>query len=140
MKQSTKKTTIVTLVLTFYTSRMIAFDSPSDHKPFEYRYQHLLSSIPSDHQFLISLHPSCSFFFLLPPSPLFVFVFFDICSYFLVSRFLWQTTDLLETLVHSVVTHGGEGLIMRKERSVYEHGRSLSLLKVKVKGRGRSDG
>jgi ATP-dependent DNA ligase len=35
-------------------------------------------------------------------------------------------------MVDEVITYGGEGIILRKPLSLYEHGRSNSLVKYKV--------
>jgi ATP-dependent DNA ligase len=38
----------------------------------------------------------------------------------------------MQEAVRGVIEDGGEGIIMRKIKSFYEHGRTTSLLKVKV--------
>jgi ATP-dependent DNA ligase len=49
-----------------------------------------------------------------------------------VARMASTTQSHLNNMLHNVVDHGGEGIILQKSSSRYEHGRSTSLLKVKV--------
>jgi ATP-dependent DNA ligase len=43
----------------------------------------------------------------------------------------------IKNLSQKIINHGGEGVILRKLLSLYEKGRSLSLLKLKVLEVGR---
>eukprot|EP00026_Physarum_polycephalum_P002338 Phypoly_transcript_02344.p1 GENE.Phypoly_transcript_02344~~Phypoly_transcript_02344.p1 ORF type:complete len:892 (+),score=111.01 Phypoly_transcript_02344:67-2742(+) len=86
--------------------RIVTFDIPevSMRKvPFEGRYKALLSSIDSMHPFLI-----------------------------IVSRMRCTSKLQLKTLAESVLNEGGEGLILRKAKSLYIPGRSDLLLKFKA--------
>lgn len=47
-------------------------------------------------------------------------------------RILCEAVNSTHSFVQSVVDSGGEGIIVRKSFSYYEHGRSASLLKFKV--------
>lgn len=38
----------------------------------------------------------------------------------------------MQQYMQIIMTHGGEGVVLRKPESPYEHGRSASLLKHKV--------
>eukprot|EP00026_Physarum_polycephalum_P002270 Phypoly_transcript_02276.p1 GENE.Phypoly_transcript_02276~~Phypoly_transcript_02276.p1 ORF type:complete len:794 (+),score=74.23 Phypoly_transcript_02276:119-2500(+) len=81
--------------------RLNAFDCPDTAKPFEDRYERLVSSVS-------------------PANPCVV----------VVSRYLsFDATQ--DTIVQNIVQQEGEGIIMRKEGSPYEHGRSSSLIKMK---------
>eukprot|EP00026_Physarum_polycephalum_P004684 Phypoly_transcript_04707.p1 GENE.Phypoly_transcript_04707~~Phypoly_transcript_04707.p1 ORF type:complete len:664 (+),score=57.25 Phypoly_transcript_04707:58-2049(+) len=81
--------------------RLVAFDSPSSCETFEERYARILD-IPREHSFLI-----------------------------LAPRLLCKRAANVYML-HDIVTENeGEGIILRKKGSLYEPGRSLSLLKMK---------
>eukprot|EP00026_Physarum_polycephalum_P003386 Phypoly_transcript_03397.p1 GENE.Phypoly_transcript_03397~~Phypoly_transcript_03397.p1 ORF type:complete len:737 (+),score=68.96 Phypoly_transcript_03397:178-2388(+) len=82
--------------------RMIAFDEPAFEVPYEERYASILHEINAAHEFLI-----------VAPRILF---FSD-----------WQ----LDQMTQQIISHQGEGTILRKALSFYENGRSLSLFKVK---------
>eukprot|EP00026_Physarum_polycephalum_P004297 Phypoly_transcript_04315.p1 GENE.Phypoly_transcript_04315~~Phypoly_transcript_04315.p1 ORF type:complete len:712 (-),score=56.46 Phypoly_transcript_04315:8-2143(-) len=85
--------------------RMIAFDNPSLNTqdfPFELRYKRLLDSTKPAHPFII-----------------------------VASRFLVGRQSPFRYFIQLITENGGEGIILRKRESLYEHGRSLSLLKVK---------
>ena len=47
-------------------------------------------------------------------------------------RVLCKHSKHLNVLVQEVIDDGGEGVIMRKVGSLYEHGRSPNLIKLKV--------
>lgn len=42
----------------------------------------------------------------------------------------------MEDSLQSLLKEGGEGIVLRKPSSLYEHGRSPSLFKLKVYGSG----
>eukprot|EP00026_Physarum_polycephalum_P001037 Phypoly_transcript_01038.p1 GENE.Phypoly_transcript_01038~~Phypoly_transcript_01038.p1 ORF type:complete len:1240 (+),score=185.34 Phypoly_transcript_01038:28-3720(+) len=86
--------------------RMIAFDAPpknDDHVPFEVRYYFLLANTSFGNPFVV-----------------------------IAPRFLWNRNIPLNSAVQLIIDHGGEGLILRKFGSLYLHGRSQSLLKLKA--------
>eukprot|EP00026_Physarum_polycephalum_P001205 Phypoly_transcript_01206.p1 GENE.Phypoly_transcript_01206~~Phypoly_transcript_01206.p1 ORF type:complete len:647 (+),score=92.12 Phypoly_transcript_01206:1465-3405(+) len=85
--------------------RVIGFDdpTPATHSlPFELRYTSLILHIPLHHPFIILAYRS-------------------------------QCTGKLQLdrLMEFIAQNGGEGVILRKPGSVYDHGRSSSLVKVK---------
>eukprot|EP00026_Physarum_polycephalum_P001631 Phypoly_transcript_01633.p1 GENE.Phypoly_transcript_01633~~Phypoly_transcript_01633.p1 ORF type:complete len:1064 (+),score=132.57 Phypoly_transcript_01633:31-3192(+) len=85
--------------------RMISFDDPSRvsrKSPFEDRYAHILD-IPTTHPFNI-----------------------------VATRVLCQTQNHLAVAVQAVIDHSGEGIILRKRNSVYKHGRTHLLIKLKA--------
>lgn len=47
-------------------------------------------------------------------------------------RVLCKDQKHLLKMVEGIIDHAGEGVILRKRGSFYEHGRSSSLLKMKV--------
>ena len=47
-------------------------------------------------------------------------------------RVLGQDDEHLKFVLQSVIDDGGEGAILRKVGSLFEHGRSTSLIKLKV--------
>eukprot|EP00026_Physarum_polycephalum_P001704 Phypoly_transcript_01706.p1 GENE.Phypoly_transcript_01706~~Phypoly_transcript_01706.p1 ORF type:complete len:1010 (+),score=136.82 Phypoly_transcript_01706:80-3109(+) len=86
--------------------RMPIFDTPSrstEKMEFENRYNTLLANIGSDHPFGI-----------------------------IVSRVLCSDETHLQNTLKAIVNKGGEGIIIRQPRSMYEHGRSKCLFKLKV--------
>ena len=73
-------------------------------------------------------------FSLSSPSLLFPlpqFIFFD-HKYFVAPRFQFKRNMSHNFFIQVIVPDGGEGIILRKCGSLYEHGRSFSLLKLKV--------
>lgn len=48
------------------------------------------------------------------------------------SRMLCSSKETLVKKLESIINEGGEGLIVRKPKSLYESGRSINLLKLKV--------
>ena len=46
---------------------------------------------------------------------------------------LFKFSTLSKYFIQMVIDDGGEGIIVRKVGSLYEHGRSKELLKLKVK-------
>eukprot|EP00026_Physarum_polycephalum_P001458 Phypoly_transcript_01460.p1 GENE.Phypoly_transcript_01460~~Phypoly_transcript_01460.p1 ORF type:complete len:826 (+),score=126.37 Phypoly_transcript_01460:385-2862(+) len=89
----------------WYNSRLLSFDVPShifQKNTFEERYRILLENIdPSNLYVIVAMRVAC--------------------------RSRYHLNDFMQL----VVDEGGEGVILRKERSLYEHGKSLSLLKIK---------
>eukprot|EP00026_Physarum_polycephalum_P002904 Phypoly_transcript_02913.p1 GENE.Phypoly_transcript_02913~~Phypoly_transcript_02913.p1 ORF type:complete len:747 (+),score=87.92 Phypoly_transcript_02913:75-2315(+) len=86
--------------------RTVAFDNPDPRLrnfPFESRYNALLQSSASTHPFLI-----------------------------IAPRKLIHDHVKLERSITCIMEDGGEGVILRRPKSVYEHGRSPSLLKLKA--------
>lgn len=59
---------------------------------------------------------------------LFLFELWNIISY----RSLCESQQFLEQNIQKIIKNGGEGAILRKPKSIYESGRSSSLLKLKV--------
>eukprot|EP00026_Physarum_polycephalum_P004416 Phypoly_transcript_04435.p1 GENE.Phypoly_transcript_04435~~Phypoly_transcript_04435.p1 ORF type:complete len:688 (+),score=101.45 Phypoly_transcript_04435:123-2066(+) len=84
--------------------RLIAFDIPlsSLQEPYEERYAVLLQSSAQNHAFLV------------------------------ISGRAMHHMDNLYWFVQYVIDGGGEGVILQKRGSVYERGRSLSLIKLKT--------
>eukprot|EP00026_Physarum_polycephalum_P000538 Phypoly_transcript_00539.p1 GENE.Phypoly_transcript_00539~~Phypoly_transcript_00539.p1 ORF type:complete len:959 (+),score=132.38 Phypoly_transcript_00539:57-2933(+) len=86
--------------------RLVSFDAPSEpiqHLPFENRYADLLAKIDFQHPFTI-----------------------------VVPRIKCKSNEHLSQFVQGVIDAGGEGVILRKMNSLYEHGRSRSLVKLKT--------
>ena len=79
------------------------FDAPLHKGSFEERIEYLQQLIPSDHPFVRTISVTK-------------------CE---VKEHLWSTLD-------QIIKKGGEGVMLRKPGSLYESGRSNSLLKVKV--------
>eukprot|EP00026_Physarum_polycephalum_P000339 Phypoly_transcript_00339.p1 GENE.Phypoly_transcript_00339~~Phypoly_transcript_00339.p1 ORF type:complete len:1688 (+),score=210.60 Phypoly_transcript_00339:78-5141(+) len=90
---------------TWHTTRLIAFDKPdpSARIKFEKRYAILLPAISV-------CHPTV----LLAP------------------RLLCKHKQLLSAFLEAILKDGGEGVILRKQSSMYSHGRSGNLLKLKA--------
>eukprot|EP00026_Physarum_polycephalum_P003261 Phypoly_transcript_03271.p1 GENE.Phypoly_transcript_03271~~Phypoly_transcript_03271.p1 ORF type:complete len:688 (+),score=73.27 Phypoly_transcript_03271:396-2459(+) len=86
--------------------RMVVFDDPgplTQHLPFEKRYASVLDAVQHE-------------------NPIAVVATRLLCA---------SKTHLSRMLQHSI-DEGGEGVILRKPGSVYAHGRSLNLLKLKA--------
>jgi ATP dependent DNA ligase domain len=119
--------------------------------PFEERYAQLIGNISYDHPFIVSpplTHPthatsyhSSPFLMVssllsaypsllssIHPTVLFISQIIKIP----VVRMLCITKKQLKKALHDVISDGGEGLIMRKPKSIYEPGRTSSLVKLKV--------
>ena len=45
---------------------------------------------------------------------------------------LCETKKQLTTLVHEIINDGGEGVILRLPKSIFDQGRSSMLIKIKV--------
>jgi hypothetical protein len=130
---------------------MIFFDSPSvdlRQRPFEERYYFLLSNTVPDHAFAVSVGSQYSFFYSILSYFILLYSFYNILStlfycYFnfnfnfnftkiVVPRVMSENNAHLSSTVQGIIEDGGEGVILRKIGSIYEHGRSPSLLKIKV--------
>eukprot|EP00026_Physarum_polycephalum_P000469 Phypoly_transcript_00470.p1 GENE.Phypoly_transcript_00470~~Phypoly_transcript_00470.p1 ORF type:complete len:781 (-),score=102.87 Phypoly_transcript_00470:244-2586(-) len=86
--------------------RITAFDSPNlqnQFLPFESRYRLLVGEVPTDSA-LVILSP----------------------------RILLRDHSLIQYFSKIILENGGEGIILRKCASLYEHGRSPSLIKLKA--------
>eukprot|EP00026_Physarum_polycephalum_P002504 Phypoly_transcript_02511.p1 GENE.Phypoly_transcript_02511~~Phypoly_transcript_02511.p1 ORF type:complete len:789 (+),score=87.01 Phypoly_transcript_02511:70-2436(+) len=86
--------------------RLVCFDNPSIdmwNAPFEERYAILLSSISAESAFNI-----------------------------IAARVMCENTAHISLFAHSITDSRGEGVILRKMRSLYEHGRNHSLVKLKT--------
>eukprot|EP00026_Physarum_polycephalum_P003642 Phypoly_transcript_03655.p1 GENE.Phypoly_transcript_03655~~Phypoly_transcript_03655.p1 ORF type:complete len:704 (+),score=96.89 Phypoly_transcript_03655:68-2113(+) len=82
--------------------RMITFDMPRNKMNFERRYQKVLQTVPQDHPYNLLVYRML----LLP--------------------------GFKTKFVKNVIKSGGEGVILQKCESVYEPGRSPSLVKLKT--------
>jgi ATP-dependent DNA ligase len=47
-------------------------------------------------------------------------------------RVLMSSNDIMERSASDIIANGGEGVVLRRSSSLYEHGRSLGVLKIKV--------
>lgn len=83
--------------------RFFVFDAPKENKPLEERYEILKKTISEDHPFL----------FLVP---------LQTCN----------GLDHLKQYIQEILRKGGVAAILRKPQSLYEPGRSPTLLEVKV--------
>jgi hypothetical protein len=63
---------------------------------------------------------------------LFYFILFLIVIDFVAPRFVFKRHMSHNYFIQNIVADGGEGIILRKCGSLYEPGRSFSLLKLKV--------
>jgi len=93
------------VVIKWEVFRYLAFDSPSPHmfsEYFEQRYANALQHTAVDHSLVrISV------------------------------RFLCPSNRYMQTYLNNVIGQGGEGIVLRKWNSLYEHGKSPALLKLK---------
>jgi len=90
------------------TLRLCAFDVPSPDfqrvgEVFEKRFEFLLESVLENHPFI---YP--------------------------VVRMLCENREFMDQYAKIIIASGGEGVMLRKPRSVYENGRSHSILKYKT--------
>lgn len=86
--------------------RFVAFDNPQPDMfgdPFEVRYSSLLRVISPIHPFLTHA-----------------------------PRILCHYKQQLIAAMQEIIDHGGEGVVLRRVLSVYQHGRSTDLVKLKV--------
>eukprot|EP00026_Physarum_polycephalum_P002214 Phypoly_transcript_02219.p1 GENE.Phypoly_transcript_02219~~Phypoly_transcript_02219.p1 ORF type:complete len:905 (+),score=113.90 Phypoly_transcript_02219:198-2912(+) len=90
--------------------RIIAFDIPPSMAPFEKRYQLLALVIPVNHPFMV-----------------------------MAFRFFCAHQKQLVFFIKNIISNGGEGLILNKPNSFYEHGKAQSLIKLKA-SRGDKEG
>jgi hypothetical protein len=105
-------------------SSTVAFDEASidmQHSPFETRFEFLMLNVASEHPFIVSLYTINHNKLILFDPP-----------YVTASRMLCKEHKRLARLARLVLKNGGEGIILRKPKSVYERGRSAFLLKLKV--------
>lgn len=58
-------------------------------------------------------------------------------NYNVASRLLWKRGLDLNWFLSSIIEDGGEGVIMQRKGSLYEQGRSSSLVKLKVSNKRR---
>jgi ATP dependent DNA ligase domain len=136
-----------------YLIRNIAFDYPDSkfvNYPFEARYAQILRGIPQAHNFIVSdsFTPSFSLFLSilsfslsslsLPFSLLPLYIKFIIIIFVFnlnnipAARLLCTGKKQLNQMVQNIINDGGEGVILRKPKSIYENGRSSTLIKLKV--------
>jgi len=129
----------------------VVFDEPSwgsQYLPFELRYSSLLSSVPYGHPSIVSLDLNKwkregrgrergreregaerpVYAFLLYISFHFIFDF----MYIVASRLRCESLQEMNKFLSLIIKDEGEGIVLRKPKSVYEQGRSPSLLKIKV--------
>ena len=103
---------------------MIAFDVPAtelQNMPFEYRFAFLIAATSPDNPIVIS---SSLFLFL-------TFCWFDF--YYISASRVWCRNDThITKWVESVSEDRGEGVILRLHCSLYIHGKTQSLIKIKV--------
>eukprot|EP00026_Physarum_polycephalum_P001003 Phypoly_transcript_01004.p1 GENE.Phypoly_transcript_01004~~Phypoly_transcript_01004.p1 ORF type:complete len:1224 (-),score=188.92 Phypoly_transcript_01004:75-3746(-) len=103
---SQKLTSTTFIFINWADLRFIVFDEASrsmNHWPFERRYAHMVNSIDREHLFLIPA-----------------------------MRVLGTRKHQVNFLSQEIIADGGEGVILRQPKSVYEHGRSEYLLKLKT--------
>lgn len=101
--------------------RAVAFDDPdpkTQDSPFEARYKRMLSRVDIENPLVVS-----SLFRLL--------ISFDECNLTAFRLSCGQKQQLMR-FVQAIIDDGGEGIIMRKLDSLYEQGRSKSVIKLKV--------
>lgn len=101
---------------------MITFDNPGPSYQ-NYQYADRYSLLLHDNQFadnIFTVSLNCAWHNLL-----------DVVQ-ILTARMKCFTHKQVETKLKQVLEDGGEGVVLRKPGSVYEHGRSSSLLKIKV--------
>ena len=109
---------------------MLSFDLPSiasHNVPYELRYQKLLSTINMENPFIVCCQPLLYISLSFLPFLILVDILFKLVA----MRALCKNEEILE-VVQTVIDNGGEGLILQKCGSVYDVGRSESLIKLKV--------
>ena len=115
--------------------RMVCFDVPSiefEDKPFEVRYNQLVICILHDHPMIVSsCLPSSPSSYLLLSLSLLSFHLLDYVKT-LAPRILGKSNEHVQVAIDGIISGGGEGAIMRKTGSLYERGRTSSLIKLKV--------
>jgi hypothetical protein len=120
---------------------MMTFDNASltlQRRPFEERYKTLLETISVANLFNVFYNLYCLIFKLSAPSPIFPYFFFSIVfkSFYyikiIVLRVQCCDNSHVNEMIEAILDDGGEGVIMRKMGSQYEHGRTTALLKLKV--------
>eukprot|EP00026_Physarum_polycephalum_P001933 Phypoly_transcript_01936.p1 GENE.Phypoly_transcript_01936~~Phypoly_transcript_01936.p1 ORF type:complete len:910 (+),score=132.37 Phypoly_transcript_01936:109-2838(+) len=86
--------------------RLLAFDKPdfpTQNLAFESRYKFIVDAVPSSHPIVI-----------------------------LAARYLCSTRKQLMIAIKHVIKDGGEGVILRKPKTLYERGRTQNLIKLKA--------
>ena len=107
---------------------------------FEGRYHQLIANVSSCHPFIISesiYFYFCCYFFVFSTFSFSLLHSYSpsqtlIISHVVVMRVWCTTQQLCDKALRAVLQDGGEGVILRRPASRYEHGRSLSLFKIKV--------
>lgn len=112
---------------------MLVFDeappSASDH-PFEERYTHLLQNVPFDSPFLLSLLIIQLFAYC---NNIIIVIIINVDFWYIPApRVSGVGKRQISKLILEIINDGGEGIMMRRPASLYEHGRSTSLIKYKV--------
>lgn len=87
--------------------------------PYEMRYKDLLNYVYNDHPFVIS------YIVRLIPNT------FDNKNKVTSRIFVTDSRKLLH-VVENIISNEGEGIVLRRPTSLYHHGRSLDILKIKV--------
>lgn len=103
-------------------SRFVAFDCPQDsfqNVAYEERMKVLSNSLPLDSPFVVSF-----------------ITFYGIITfwggYILVASSKCAGKAHIQSNLRSILDASGEGVVIRKDKSLYEHGRSHDLYKFKV--------
>lgn len=102
---------------------MVIFDAPAmelQQCTFEHRYQNIIVESPSSHPVTVSWID-----YIKAP------YFIDRIKV-IAPRVKCVSEKQLIAYSKEILEHGGEGVILRKPKSTYEHGRSSSLIKYKV--------
>ena len=113
-------------------TRVVAFDNPDprvENLPFEKRYAQIGQAVLPDHPFLVSsnLHSHT-----LSLSHIQCFVLMILLFQMVSSRVRVRDKHHLFAATRVILRDGGEGVILRRPNSLYERGRSTSLIKFKV--------
>jgi hypothetical protein len=122
---------------------MIAFDMASSYfqnSPFEKRYTELLNYITTGQQLIVPPYIAiffCQFFCLFYMFCLFILFasFMDTNIYntkITAPRMLCKHSKHLKRMIDGIIDMEGEGVILRRVGSIYKHGKSPLLLKLKV--------
>ena len=112
----------------------MAFDVPFvrfKDKPFEERYKHLLVNVAHKQTLVVSIFVSLFSHSLFTPHPPFFYINLTMRKQ-VAARTMAKSEAHMKFILHGVLEDAGEGLIARKVGSLYEHGRTSSLLKIKV--------
>ena len=112
---------------------MISFDVPSTlfrGKPFEARYRHLLRVLSPEHPF--SVCPPLRFFPNKTFIDCFCIILLSIFNKVVSARVMCVSAMHQQAFSQSIIDDEGEGVILRRCGSLYLHGRSRALIKLKV--------